>query len=134
MRLLRLTPLLLLFLFVAGCDSNDDDGPPEIEGTYTASFQDGNTSGTYRLVIPATDSGSFGLGSDSELAADVAGGGTVNAPITGTGTYDYPNVSITLNINFAGGTESFTVTGTVSESANTMTLRDAEGAELLFSR
>lgn len=131
MRLFRFAPLLALLL-VVGCDSNESTA--EIGGTYTANVSQDGVSGSYRLVIPTTDTGTFTLGSGSQVVANIPGGGTVNGPITGTGRYDYPNVSMTLTLTLAGESETDTVTGTVSASGDTMTLRDSDGATLLFNR
>ena len=132
--LVRLFTLLALCtgLALTGCDSNDSDNDTaSIGGTYTATATMDGMTGTFELAFPNVDSGSFTL---SGTFAFVQEGVTVSVPITGDGTYDFPDISMNLMATVAGTTDSSPVSGTVSSSADIMTLTDEDGETLTFRR
>ena len=126
-------PLLLAAVGVAGCDSTADNA---VEGTYTANvtgeglFTDDSDTATLTLTIDdVVESGPFSF--SGTAAAD-----GVSIAFAGTGRYTPPDVTMTLTI-FG---QTATLTGTVSEDGDTITVTDGEiddeGAEtrIVFRR
>jgi hypothetical protein len=134
MRFAALLALLVLPL-VSGCDSNEPD-TPSIGGLYSFSSVDPDDGTTSRATfdIPTTESGTFTLGSRSVLSGTLSDGTTVSFPVTGSGTYDYPNIQMTVRVSAGGETQTDNLTGTVSASGSSITVRDSDGVTLLLTR
>ena len=113
--------LVVAVLALAACDSTDAEF--EIGGTYSGVTEDLGTSRTTRTVeVPETESGeSF------RFEGRVVEGGTgglvdeVILPVSGTGTYDHPALTLTV-----GGETS---SGTVSDDGETITLETEPGSD-----
>lgn len=122
MRRLLLLPLLLTF---AACDSAGSDST--LDGFYVGTANADGLMLTLGIEV-ATEGGTFTLGSESYAAF---GGGDEEArgPITGTGTFDPPSITVnvdeaTLLFNEAVEVtlEADTLTGTVSNDGSTITI------------
>lgn len=100
---------------------------------YVASETVDGTVGTISLDIPPTETGTFTLGEESEFSA-VVEGITLSAELTGTGSYDFPDITMTLSYEIAGEPYTGQVSGTVSGSGDILRLEDSEGEELSFTR
>lgn len=110
--MLRLPSLLALTLLLAlvGCDSSGGD--PTIGGTYSGL----GTNGQFVLTIPA----------NTESAADATfniSGVDVSTSFSGTATYDYPTLDVTIQI--AGQSPQFSCT--VADGGDSMTCPLATG-------
>lgn len=122
-KLSKLLALLVLGtgLTLAACDSGDPDDSgddsPSIGGIYTGTETSEGTTATFSLEIPTTTSGSFTLGDDSEVSVS-DGGVTVSFEVTGSGTYDHPDITMNVEFEIDGETYSEQMTGTVSASGD----------------
>jgi hypothetical protein len=131
-----LLPLAVLAfgLALTGCDSNSpEDDVPSIGGMYIGTSTEDGVETTFALDIPATDAGSFTLGDESEASGEVEGV-TVSIPLTGTGTYDHPDIAITMTYTVADETFTEQVDGTASASGDILRLEDEDGATLTLTR
>jgi len=136
-RIYNILPLAVLVfgLALTGCDSNsaEDDDNPSIGGMYTGSETEEGVVATFALEIPTTDSGSFTVGDESEVSVE-SDGVTVSFEITGSGTYDHPDVTMNMDYEIAGEQFSEQLTGTVSASGDIIRLEDNEGVALSLTR
>jgi hypothetical protein len=128
---IRLLALLLLLLPLAACDSNEPDR--SIGGLYVATETVDGSTVRFTLDVPTTSNGSFTLGSRSNISGRFDGA-TITIDVTGTGRYDHPNIETTIATNVGGQSESERLTGTVSDSRGSLTLRDTEGTTYTFTR
>ena len=114
-RLLRPALVALLALGLAACDSNDAEF--EIGGTYSGVTEDlrGTDSGTFTTLtidVPETQSGgSFRF---EGQVVETGGFDQVIDVVGGTGTYDHPEVTLTVR--------GETSRGTVSDDGEAITL------------
>ena len=130
----HLAYLLVASFALAACDSGGDDAPA-LSGVYVASETNGGITGTLRLGI-STSGGAFTLGSGSTYRIE-GSGGSAEAAVTGSGTYDYP--ALTLRLDEADLGEGFTLdaatfTGTASASGDVLTLTSSDGDSLTLRR
>ncbi|MEP0545451.1 MAG: hypothetical protein ABJF88_00815 [Rhodothermales bacterium] len=119
--------LLVPALALTGCDSTDDEdenGNATFGGTYEGRYIDPNDNTLIALEIPDTASGSFAFTGTSTLHTDRPNPTT--SSYTGTGTYNHPNLALTIEDEF--GQE--TIGGTVSDDRDTITITTiTEGGE-----
>ena len=130
----RLFALIVLCtgLTMVGCDSSDSENDnPSIGGTYTSTITEDGETTTFELTFPNIESGAFDF---SGTASSMSEGVTVSVPVTGSVTYDFPCISMNLTFTVAGSTNSEQVSGTVSSSADLMTLTDSAGDTITFRR
>ena len=121
--------LFVLTAFVAtGCDSND---VPSIGGTYVGTETSEGVTSTITLDIPDTEAGSFAY---TGTISATGGGITLTVPVTGTGTFNAPNLTMTLVTTFEGETETAQLMGTASASGDSITLQDGEGVSVTLNR
>lgn len=115
----RIRPLLfalvLAFAFAA-CDSTDEF---QIGGTYAGVTNTTLGTATLTVTVPDTPSGDTFSFSGSLVEADENGRTQSNSPLRGTGTYDHPDISITV--------EGETLSGTANDAGDRLTLDDDTG-------
>jgi hypothetical protein len=115
---LRVLALILIPITLAACDSSDGDS--SIGGSYVGTLSSGGSTISYDFDIEETSGGSF------EWTGEVTRNGDTQTA-SGTGTYDHPDISFTE--------QGDTVTGTVSDSRETITLQlPASSADLVLRR
>jgi hypothetical protein len=125
--------VLAFGLALTGCDSGDaDDEVPSIGGMYTGSETVEGVAGTFALDVPSTSSGSFTLGDESELSVS-SESVTVSFDLTGSGTYDYPDVAMNIEFEIEGEQYSDQMTGTVSASGDILRFEE-EGDTFTLTR
>lgn len=125
-RLFNLLPLaaLAFALTLAGCDSGSADTDAlSIGGTYSGTQTVDGLDQTMSLTIPTTESGGFAF--TGEVAAQIDSF-TVSIPLTGTGTYDHPDLSLTVTATIDGDPDTEQISGTVSASGDILTLDDGD--------
>ena len=109
----RALALALAVAALPACDSTADNA---LEGVYTASISDADGLTIITITIDeAVESGAF----------DVSGTATTDGiavSFSGTGTYNPPNVSMTVTL-FG---ETDTIEGTVSDDGSTITIDDPD--------
>jgi hypothetical protein len=131
----RLLALLLCAgLALPACDSNaPDDRAPTIGGLYTTSATQDGVTATVTLDVPSTREGAFTLGERSAVAY-AQGGTTLSFEVTGSGTYDFPDITLNATAHVGDAPQSGQWTGTVSASGGTITVHDEEGTEYVLTR
>lgn len=123
MRIRSLALLAFLGLALTACDSTDDF---EIGGTYSGTFEDSIGFNDAELTIPDTPNGdTFTF---QYFLSETDGDGTVfdEYTVSGTGTYDHPEITLTI--------EDETTTGTVSDDGDTIRIDDGEGEIITLTR
>ena len=109
--------LLALALGLAACDST---ATFQIGGTYSGITDTSVDVTTLSIRIPETPSG----GTFSFTGTRAEGqNGEVETPVAGTGTYDHPAVTLTV--------EGEAVAGTASDDGDVLTFTDADGSFVL---
>ena len=130
---MRRAPLLLLLLATAACDSGGDEAP-RLAGLYVATSTDGGVTATITLDVTAS-AGAFTLGPRSAYRIEGPGGSAEGA-VAGTGTYDPPALTISVDETDLGDgvvLDATTLTGTASASGDALTLA-ADGETLVYRR
>ncbi len=123
----RALPLVFALLVaggLAGCDASD--AAPALGGLYVHT----EDAAVFQMDLPETTGGSFTLGSRSAVVL-TSGENPETVPMTGTGTYDPP----TLTVTFAFGGETVTMSGQAADDGASFWLDDAEGvSRMTFTR
>lgn len=123
---MRSSLLALALLALAACDAADP--APEIGGLYVHTEGDG--AAVFQMDLPATSAGAFALGSRSEVRLTF-GETPETLPMTGSGTYAHPTITVTYTF----GGETVTMSGPVAADGASFVLDDAEGvSRMTFTR
>lgn len=123
---MRSSLLALALLALSACDAADP--APAIGGLYVHTEGDG--AAVFQMDLPSTSGGAFTLGSRSEVRLTF-GENPETFPMTGSGTYAYP----TLTVMYAFGGETVTMSGPVAADGASFVLDDAEGvSRMTFTR
>ena len=117
--MLRLAALLALLVVATGCDSTETY---PLGGDNVAVFFEGEGTTTSTISLPDVETGeSFSFSVTVRTAVD--DNIVENFSATGTGTYTYPDISLTI--------DGDTTAGTVNEAGTTITIVD-DGDTLVF--
>ena len=129
-------PFLLLCttLVLQACDGGGpDEDAPTIGGLYSTSAVVDGTTATVVFDVPSNPGGAFTLGERSELSY-AQGGTTLSFEVTGSGTYDFPDITLNATAHVGDAAESGQWTGTVNASGDVFTVHDEDGTEYVLTR
>lgn len=119
---------LLAALAASGCDLLSVDS---IGGAYSGTTEVNGIAAVLSFDIPDTEEGAFSFTGTLRVTVN---GQTISSPFTGTGTLNYPSISMTIQIDDDGDITTETLTGTVSGSGDTLTLRDSTNVLFVVTR